>query len=158
MGLDLEEGDEELANATPAERRRAARKAATEGKETATKTPSRARAAVSDRAEAELVSRVSRTLDRIVKVLEAREDDELANIITEDRDAMSQGLVSLTKSIKILRSPFLIALNLVEPTLAFGRVGRVLYVRFMERQQRRAWERQNSDREEVPSYPVAATP
>lgn len=159
MSLDLEQGDEKLADATPAERRAAARRAARQGKDSeksTSSTPKRSRASVtSDRIEAELLSRLSRTFDRIAQTLEARDDAELAGVIREDSDAMSQGLVSLTRSVKFLRSPLLMALNLIEPALAFGRVGRTLYVRFAERQQRIAWERQSQ--QGVASSPVEAT-
>lgn len=152
MSLDLEEGDEELANATPAQRRRAARAAASEGGGSKPKpAAARSRAAVAtDRVEAELVSRLDRTFDRIAKALEARDDTELAAVIRDDKEAMGQGLVSLTRSVKFLRSPLLMVLNLVEPVLAFGRVGRILYGRFADRQQRIATERQQQQEQPQP--------
>lgn len=146
MPLDLENGDEALANATPAERRRAARKAAAEGEASggsgSRKPASRSSKATQEREGTELLSRLDRTFDRIALALEARGDAELADTIREDKTAMSQGLVSLTRSVKALRSPFLMLLNLVEPVLAFGRVGRILYVRLAERRARAIDERQ----------------
>lgn len=158
MPLDLEEGDEELAKATPAQRRRAARKAAGENetREPAA-TRSRSSAAVQDRVESELVSRLDRTFDRIAKALDARDDTELADVIREDKEAMGQGLASLTRSVKFLRSPLLVVLNLVEPMLAFGRVGRIMYVRFAERQQRIVAERQSPEQQIPGGITSAAT-
>lgn len=150
MSLDLEEGDEELAEASPRERRRAARKAV---RETTSKpasksaSSSRSRASASDRVEAELLSRLDRTCLRIADMLTARGDDELAEAVREDRGPMSQGLVSLTSNVKLLRMPLIMALNLVEPALAFGRVGRILYNRFVDRQARRQTEREAMARE-----------
>lgn len=158
MPLDLEEGDAELAEATPAQRRRAARQAADGNTATAKKPAARSRAAASqDRLETELASRLDRTFDRIAKTLEARDDIELADVIREDKDAMSQGLVSLTRSVKFLRSPLIMALNLVEPALAFGRITRVLYGRWADRQRRIATERQQQQQSEV-TEPFAVTP
>lgn len=152
--LDLEEGDEERANQTPAERRRIAREMADEGKasrttrksKTSTSTRTSATAAKED---AEVTSRLARALDRVVKALEARGDEELASIIREDGDAIQQGIVSLTQNVKVLRRPLIFLLNLVEPALAFGRIGRVLFGRWNERAQRKNWERQQQQEGEI---------
>lgn len=158
MPLDLEQGDENLADASPSERRRAARAAARKDSESS-KTPRRKPAAQSasarERVEVELASRLDRTFDRIAIALSARGDEELADVIREDKEAMGQGLVSLTRSVKFLRSPFLMVLNLVEPVLAFGRVGRILYVRYAERQSRIAIERQQQQESSSPAVPTA---
>lgn len=163
MPLDLEEGDEGLANASPAERRRAAQRQADEEAAKATSksrksSTSRSKAATEGRIETELASRLDRTFDRIAIALDQRGDDELAHVIREDAGAMSQGLVSLTRSVKFLRSPLLMALNLIEPVLAFGRVGRIMYFRFAERQARIAEERAAQHPNGDTSSPVAATP
>jgi hypothetical protein len=106
-------------------------------------TASKPKAAVNaQREDNEVDSRARRVFDRIAKAVETRGDSELAEILREDAEIMAQGLVSLTKSIKFLRTPLLILLNLVEPVLAFGRIGRLLYNRLAERQERRAMERQ----------------
>lgn len=167
MPLDLEHGDEDLADASPAERRRAAAKraddeaAAATGKKSSSRSKSsssRSRASTQERVEVELASRLDRTFDRIAIALDQRGDDELASVIREDAGAMSQGLVSLTRSVKFFRSPLLMALNLIEPVLAFGRVGRIMYVRFAERQARVASERAEQATENgATSSPVAAT-
>lgn len=156
MSLDLEEGDETLADASPAERRRAARQAAAKAKHAEGKSPRRAKPTASEsRIESELLSRLDRVFDRIALTLEARGDDELAGVIREDKGAMSQGLASLTHAVKFLRGPLLMSLNLVEPALAFGRVTRVLYSRWIERQTRIAEERAEREREQSP---VVGTP
>jgi hypothetical protein len=141
MSLDLEEGDAERAEMTPAERRRIAREEADKGKERsqsarANKSTTSARAAnARDKVEAELTLRLSQVFDRIVKILEARGDEELAEVIREDSSAMGQGLVSLTRNVKVLRGPLLFLLNLIEPVMAFGRVGRILFYRLRIRRE-----------------------
>ena len=105
--------------------------------------------------ETELLSRIERICDRIAEVLDARGDDELAYAIREDKTAMGQGLVSLTGNVKFLRGPLLMMLNLVEPGLAFGRVLRILYFRFADRQARIHAEREQAAAEAQPS-PVHA--
>lgn len=159
MSLDLDEGDEELANASPRERRAAARRAAAIERNTRkegnsrTSSTKRAKDRAGERVEAELTSRLSRTFDRIAKALEAREDYELASAIREDSEAMSQGLVSLTTNVKLLRSPLLMSLNLIEPVLAFGRVFRILFGRWNARQTRIAMEREEAQREASSAVP-----
>lgn len=161
MGLDLENGDEELAEATPAQRRAAARKAAGEDRpSTAKKTSSARRSSTKtptqvSKLEAELTSRLHRTFDRIAQTLDARGDQELAEVIREDGDAISQGFISLTRNVRFLLSPLIMLLNLVEPVLAFGRVGRILYRRWVERQQRTAEQATQQSQSEVFSSPVA---
>lgn len=158
MSLDLEEGDETLADASPAERRRAARKAARSEQPAVKKSTSRsARPAVRERVESELLSRLDRTFDRLAQMLDSRGDEELAHVIREDKDAMGQGLASLTRNVKFLRGPLLMALNLIEPALAFGRVARILYGRFAERQQRIADERAQAVTESTNSSPAPVT-
>lgn len=154
MSLDLEDGDPELADASPRARRAAARKATAGDSDTPTRKPAskRASAPAQDRTEAEISSRLNRTFDRIAQALDVREDAELADIIREDKEAMGQGIVSLTRSIKVLRSPLLMALNFVEPVLAFGRVGRVLYGRWAYRR----WQRAQEQPQETEPSPVAA--
>jgi len=79
--------------------------------------------------------------DQVVEWREARDDEELATAISEDKDKMAKGLVSLTHVVQPLRGPLLIFLGFVEPVLAFGRVGRILGERFIMRRQRIAEER-----------------
>jgi hypothetical protein len=89
-----------------------------------------------DKLDRELNSRLLEAFDQVVEWREARGDEELATAITEDKDKMSRGLVSLTHAVTPLRQPLLVFLGFVEPILAFGRVGRILGGRFIERRQR----------------------
>jgi len=146
MTLDLDEGDPERAEATPAERRRAARAAVDEGKsESKARGSSGSRRSTSasarDKIEQELTARLDRTFTSLAKTMEARGDDELAAVIREEAEVMGQGVISLTRNVKVLRGPLLFLLNLIEPVMAFGRIGRLLYSRFRERQWRIQQER-----------------
>jgi hypothetical protein len=85
------------------------------------------------KAEAELASRLDRVLGRIGDRLDERGDEELSNAIREDGKAMAGGIVDLTRFTPALRVPFLLILGLVEPVMAFGRVGRILAGRIGER-------------------------
>jgi hypothetical protein len=49
-------------------------------------------------------------------------NEELGVAIIEDRALMAGGLVNLTRRVKPLRPPLLMALEAMEPLLAFGRV------------------------------------
>ena len=50
---------------------------------------------------------------------------------------MSQGLVSLTATLTPLRLPLIVFMSLVEPVLAFWRVGRILALRLLNWRERR---------------------
>jgi actin-like ATPase involved in cell morphogenesis len=145
--LDLEIGDEERANKLADEEAERATKSKPRGRPQGStdKKPRTTRSSVTpsrDRIDSEIQSRLERVLTRIAQTLENRNDEELATIVREDTTAMSGGIVSLTHNVKPLRSPIIMALNLVEPLLAFGRLGGVLFRRLRERQEiRRAeWE------------------
>ena len=92
--------------------------------------------------EADLHKRLTETLERIVEQLQVRGDEELAIAIDEDKAKMAAGLVSLTRAVTPLRKPLLIFLGFVEPVMAFGRVGAILFRRAVERRQRKIaeWE------------------
>jgi hypothetical protein len=92
--------------------------------------------------ESELRTRLGGTFDKIADWLDARDDSELADIVREDGEAMSKGLVSLTKPFKQLRTILSFFLSFVEPLLAFGRVFRVLAGRLADRRVKRAEQRQ----------------
>jgi hypothetical protein len=79
----------------------------------------------------------------------ARGDDELAEALREERHAMSQGLVSLTATLTLLRLPLIVFMALIEPMLAFWRVGRLLVYRFLAWRERRvaAVREQQAERE-----------
>jgi hypothetical protein len=87
----------------------------------------------SAKAENELRTRLADCFDRIAEVLENRGDDELASIFTEDAEVMAAGLVSMTRPFKVLRTPLLALVAVVEPLIAFGRIGRVLVGRLTAR-------------------------
>ena len=135
--LDLERGDEALAekiaaNQSQAKAGREQRKAAS-GKSTSsarkTQSSSRSRATPDEI----LKDRLNGAFDRIAEQLLVRGDVELSSVIHEDRDALTAGLVSLTRTVKILRMPLVMFLAFLEPLLAFGRVGRILFYRWRER-------------------------
>lgn len=83
--------------------------------------------------EADLRERLVECFDRIAGALRTRGDEELAELIDEDAEVMAVGLVSMTRPLQVLRAPLLVVVAVVEPLLAFGRIGRVLLVRFAER-------------------------
>ena len=95
--------------------------------------------------DAEVRSRLERTFDRIIKSRRSHDDEELATVIEEDAEAMTQGIVDATTGIPFLRSPLLMALNVIEPVLAFSRVGRILFYRFLERRARKSQERHQQE-------------
>ena len=71
-----------------------------------------------------------------------RDDDELADILEHRKEPMAQGLVSLTRNIRILRGPLVLLVNFLEPTLAFWELGSLTARRYIARRQRIAWEQQ----------------
>jgi hypothetical protein len=79
----------------------------------------------------ELKSRLTGVFDRIAEAADARGDEELADIIREDRDVMAGGIVSLTRPFMALRAPVVLALAIVEPVMAFGRLARLMIGRAM---------------------------
>lgn len=99
------------------------------------------------KAENELRTRLTECFERISLALEAREDDELADIFREDADVMANGLVFMTRPVAILRLPLLFLVAVVEPALAFGRILRVLAGRFAERRAGVALARQEAQEE-----------
>jgi len=123
--LDLETGGRQ----SPREERRRRREGA--GGESKT---------TSEKLDRELHGRLTGALDQVVEWRQAREDEELATAIDEDKEKMAKGLVSLTHVVVPLRQPLLIFLGFVEPLLAFGRVGRILAGRWFERRAQRAEE------------------
>lgn len=157
--LDLETGDPSRAD--PASERRRRRRERTAESGGTKKAPT---ATETSKLATEIRSRLDRVFDRIAEWRDARDDEELATVIREDKDMMAQGIVSLTNSFNPLRVPLLMGLNLIEPLLAFGRVVRVLVGRWMARraaQQQAAAEAQgavnpeyadNGGGGEVPAY------
>src|ERR1700727_437506 len=129
--LDLEHGGP--VDSPAAERRRRRRERAAEGGESKPKTAASVKA--EERVATGIHSRFSRFLDRVAEWRDARDDDELARVVREDNDMMSQGVVSLTNSFNPLRGPVIMFLNIIEPVLAFGRVVRILISRWFAKRQ-----------------------
>jgi hypothetical protein len=138
--LDLERGDPDRSDAQSerAKRRAARRQRSTE------------EASKPGASDGEVSSRLGRVFERIAEAREARDDIELATVIREDADAMTQGFISITSNVPFLRMPLIMALNVFEPLLAFSRVGRILLWRFLERRQRRMAARMAEQGEMVP--------
>lgn len=105
--------------------------------------------------EAELRERFQAVFARISESLEGRDDLELATAIREEAAAMSGGIVSLTRQFTALRAPLLALLALIEPILAFGRVGRILLGRLATRRAQAAAEREMAQQE---GFEQAITP
>lgn len=159
--LDLERGDAERAERIAAlqEEGKTTRRIRRPSKPAAAKptAASKARATTAQRIEDELLSRLDRTFDRIAEWRLSRGDEELATVISEDKGQMSHGLVSLTRLAPVVRTPLLMILNLLEPALAFGRVGRILAGRWVMRREQIAAERlaaQQGTQYEQQPYPV----
>lgn len=143
--LDLETGDSSRADPATERNARRRRRGTSGSSSSSSSTGARAEAKV----ETEIRSRLDRVFDRIAKAREARGDDELVEAIREDSDAMAQGFISLTSNIVPLRVPLLMLLNLLEPLLAFGRVGRILAGRLLTRRERRQAEREQAAAEQA---------
>lgn len=94
----------------------------------------------SAKGEQQLRERLTEMFDRISEAFAVREDDELAELFHEDAEIMAAGLVSLTRPFKAVRVIVTTAVAIIEPLLAFGRIARVLAVRWVERRQMRAQE------------------
>lgn len=86
-----------------------------------------------EQSDSDLRARLETVFDRIADAADARGDDELATAVREDLEVMATGLVNLTKPFKALRRPIVGALAVVEPFMAFGRVGRLLFGRALDR-------------------------
>jgi len=98
------------------------------------------RPAASARAEKDLRDRLVGCFERIAESLYARQDEELAELVREDAEIIAQGLVSLTRPFTALRTVVLAIVAIIEPLMAFGRIGRVLLGRLAERRAARARE------------------
>jgi hypothetical protein len=149
--LDLERGDPSRAE----ERRNRRRQASGEKAKTATEMRA------DKELDAQLHARLVEAFNQVVEWRESRDDEELATAISEDKEKMAKGLVSVTHTVVPLRQPLLIFLGFVEPVMAFGRVTRILATRWVTRRQRQAediaaaqaeWDAQHS------GQPVAAVP
>lgn len=83
--------------------------------------------------EKELKSRATRVFERVADRRDLRGDDELADALREEGGMMADLLVTLTDALKPLRMPLLLALGIIEPVLACGRVLGILTRRLNER-------------------------
>lgn len=143
--LDLEYGDS-AAESPAATRRRLRREKAAENA-TASGKGGKSGSGASDKISTEIRRRLERVFDRTVKWRQARGDDELAEALTEDGEMMTDAVISITDTFNPLRVPTLLALAIVEPLLAFGRVFRILMGRFLAR---RAGQEQEQEQEYMP--------
>lgn len=107
-------------------------------KKSESKSSSRTSQRASATQERELKSRLSACFDRISEALTERGDEELAELVRDDGPVMAQGLVSLTRPFRALRTPLLALVAIIEPLLAFGRVLRLLGERWQARRYARA--------------------
>lgn len=94
--------------------------------------------------EREVRHQLDRAFDGLAKTRDARGDEELAEAIREEGDAMTEGFVTLTNNLKPLRLPLIILLNVVITLLAFGRVGGILWERLKARRERKLAEREQA--------------
>ena len=100
--------------------------------------PKKKEAPPTQAADRDLRTRIAGIFDRLAEAADARGDHELAEILREDSPVMSVGLVSLTRPVKALRVPLIFALGIIEPVMAFSRVGRVMLERLLDRRAARA--------------------
>jgi hypothetical protein len=109
---------------------------------------------------AEVRERLGAVVDRLAEWREARGDVELADALREDAKTIVGGFESLVRSFAWVRAPLLVALGVVEPLLAFGRILRILGGRLADRRAR-AREQAEAEAEaaaaETPA-PVAGEP
>lgn len=109
--------------------------------------------------DAGLRKKLNDCLERIADTLEVREDEELSALIREDADVIAAGLVSLTRPFQVLRVPLLALVAVVEPALAFGRIGRILLGRWADRRAARAQARTEAEGQpEVPEWENSVEP
>ena len=144
MSIDLEHGEPDP-DESPAARRRRERRSGS-GSSSSSGGSSSSKSS-SDRENTSLVGRLDTAFTKIADQMAARDDEELASAIRDERHAMSQGLVSLTASITPLRAVLILVLALAEPVLAFWKVGRILFIRFLTWRDRRIAEQQAANEE-----------
>lgn len=93
---------------------------------------------------ANIRDRLGNIFDRLADSIDGRGDAELAAMIREDKAAMVNGLVSVTRRVPQLAGVIMAALAVLEPLIAFGRVFRLMARRAGERRAERAaeWDEQ----------------
>jgi hypothetical protein len=87
------------------------------------------------KADEEVASRTERVLRRIADRRTNAGDDELAGAIMEDGPIIAQGVADITAAVNPLRVPLLLLLGVIEPAIAFLRVGGILAGRIAGRRQ-----------------------
>lgn len=132
--IDLETGEPDP-DESPAARRRRERRSSTSSSSSGSGSSRSWSSGNSD--DSGLVARMDTAFSKIADQVAARGDEELAEAIREERHPMSVGLVSLTSTLTFLRWPLVIVMALVEPLLAFLRVGRLLFIRFLNWREQR---------------------
>ncbi len=138
--LDLEHGDEDAAEKILSS------SAPSRAKRTTSSTSKTAGAAksktVTDADNKALYGRLVAAFHDLSEQAAAREDNELADILERRKESMAQGLVSLTRNVLFLRGPLVLLINFLEPSLAFWELGGLAIRRYIARQQRIRYERQ----------------
>lgn len=86
--------------------------------------------------DSDLKARLLTCFERIADAAEARGDEELAGAVREDMGVMAGSLVSLTRPLTALRAPLLLGLAVLEPVMAFSRLGRLMFGRLTDRRMR----------------------
>ena len=142
--IDLEHGEPED-ESPAARRRRERREAASSSSGRGSGSGTGGGKGGSDRENTSLVARLDTALSKIADQVSARGDEDgLAEALKEERHVMSQSMVSLTSNLTFLRVPLVVLLSLVEPFLAFRRVGVILFARFLRWRERRIAEREQA--------------
>ncbi|MDE2101941.1 MAG: hypothetical protein KGL39_32140 [Patescibacteria group bacterium] len=137
--LDLETGDLSRAEKIQAEGS-AARSSRRQSRAAGSKSRTGKTTAAKEAEDSGLKSKLQEMFQDFAEQFQER-DPELADVLNRRKDAMSQGLVGLTRNIKLLRGPLVLLVNFFQPTLAFWELGGLLIHRYISHQQRRAIER-----------------
>lgn len=130
--LDLEKGDAAKAEAiSNRESRRQARGSSSSARSTSSSSKSNSSEDASIEAQLRVV------LDRVAEQRESKDDTELADAIRETQAAIIKGFMSVTKTITPLRQPLVFLIAVLDPILAFWKVGSILTRRWFERRARK---------------------
>jgi hypothetical protein len=128
--LDLETGDEsEAQRILEAGQEARANRASARGK----KSSGTKRTAASATEENALTARLNQSWQDLADMFQNREDPELADVLRRRGDAMTQGLMSLTRTLIPLRKPLVFAVAFLEPVLGFWELGSLLAGRYVRR-------------------------
>lgn len=132
--LDLELGNESLADRITASSRGESR-TRTQSK-SASSTSGNKRSS-SPSADDVLNEQLVETFHKLAVQLQSRNDDELALAIETDAMSMAKGIMSLTHVVKWMRRPVVLFLGFLEPILAFWHVGGIFLSRWIDRRERK---------------------